>query len=82
MFAGVEETCGKRLTFCLHKLRPATLRIFIIPILSQSEATHAKMDIVTCRDDREEKRKLQLSGDSTTGDGVLPLDLRMGWRLH
>lgn len=51
MSAGVEEPCGKRLTFCLQKLRPATLRIFIVSIPSQSEATHAKMDIVTCCDD-------------------------------
>lgn len=51
MLAGVEETCGKRLTFCLHKLRPATLEIFIVSIPSQSEVTHAKMDIVTCCDD-------------------------------
>lgn len=51
MSAGVEEPCGKRLTFCFHKLRPATLRPFIVSIPSQSEATHAKMDIVTCCDD-------------------------------
>lgn len=80
--ADVDETYGKRLTFCLLPLRISPLQTFIL-LVSTSRKPSMQQWIASLAAIRTEAAKyFQLVETlQAGGDGKLPLDVRMKRRL-
>lgn len=80
--ADVEETYGKRLTFCLLPLRISPLQTFILLVAASRKPSMQEL-IASLAAIRTEAAKCfqQVETSQAAGDGMLPLEMRIKGRL-